>query len=172
MPNLLVGRSRESPESSRQGLGKGWVEMPNGRAVAEALQVGETVGEVVLTITEEMVDAYAEAVGDFNPLFMENDITGRRIAHPELLPKIATDILWVPMFERMPNIRAKQAYTYLEPVRTGLTYRASGSVVEKYEKRGKLFLVFEAIFRDEGGKEVLRDRRTQLVLSEDVTIKR
>jgi len=44
-------------------------------------------------------------------------------------------------------------------------------VAEKYEKRGRLFLVFEAIFKDESGKEVLRDRRTQLVLTEDVTIK-
>ena len=144
--------------------------MTSGRAVAESLHVGETVGEVVLTITETMLDAYAEAVGDFNPLFMEKDATGKRIAHPELLAKMATDILWVPMFERMPNIRAKQAYTFLQPVRTGVTYQARGYVAEKYEKRGRLFLVFEAIFKDESGKEVLRDRRTQLVLTEDVTI--
>ena len=146
--------------------------MPSGRAVAERLQIGEAVGEVAITITEAMVDAYAAAVGDFNPLFMEKrDVAGRRIAHPELLPKFATDVLWVPMFEQMPNIRAKQVYTYLEPVRTGLTYRARGYVAEKYEKRGRLFLVFEAIFKDENGKEVLRDRRTQLVLTGEVTIK-
>jgi acyl dehydratase len=145
--------------------------MPNGRAVAEGLQVGDMVGEVVITITEGMVDAYAAAAGDFSTLFMEKDPSGRRIAHPELLPKLATDVLWVPMFEQMPNIRAKQAYTYLEPVRTGLTYRAAGYVAEKYEKRGKLFIVFEAVFKDEDGKEVLRDRRTQLVLTDEVAIK-
>ncbi len=145
--------------------------MPNGRAVAEALQAGDIVGEVAITITEAMVDDYAAAVEDFSPLFMQRDASGRRIAHPELLPKFATDILWVPMFERMPNIRAKQAYTYLELVRTGLTYRAVGYVAEKYEKRGKLFIVFEAAFKDEDGKEVLRDRRTQLVLTDEVAIK-
>ncbi len=145
--------------------------MSNGRAVAEALQVGETVGEVSITITDAMVDAYAAAVGDFNPLFLKKDADGRRIAHPELLPKIATEALWVPLFERMPNIRAKQAHTYLEPVRTGVTYKARGYVVDRYEKRGRLFLVFEAIFKDEGGREVLKDRRTQLVLTEKVTIK-
>jgi len=145
--------------------------VPNGRAVAEALQIGDVVGEVAITITEAMVDAYAAAVGDDNPLFMEKDAFGRRIAHPELLPKFAMDGLWLPMFERMPNIRAKQAYTYLEPVRTGMTYRATGCVLDKYEKRGRLFVVFEAIFKDEMGKEVLRDRRTQLVLTEEVTIK-
>ncbi len=144
--------------------------MSNGRAVAEALTIGETVGEVSITITDAMVDAYAAAVGDFSPLFMKKDAGGRRIAHPELLPKIATDALWVPLFERMPNIRAKQAYTYLEPVRTGVTYRARGTVADRYEKRGRLFLVFEAIFKDEVGREVLRDRRTQLVLTEEVTI--
>jgi acyl dehydratase len=90
--------------------------MPSGRAVAETLQIGEVVGEVVISVTEAMVDAYAAAVGDFSPLFMEKDASGRRLAHPELLPKLATDSLWVPLFERMPNIRAKQAYTYLEPV--------------------------------------------------------
>jgi len=145
--------------------------VPNGRAVAETLQIGNLVGEVAITITEGMVDAYAAAVGDFNPLFMEKDASGRRIAHPELLPKFAMDSLWLPIFERMPNIRAKQAYTYLEPVRTGRTYRAVGYVAEKYEKRGRLFVVFEAVFKDEKGEEVLRDRRTQLVLAEAVTIK-
>ncbi len=145
--------------------------MSNGRAVAEALQIGETLGEVAITITDAMVDAYATAIGDTNPLFMKKDAGDRRIAHPELLPKIATDALWVPLFERMPNIRAKQAYTYLEPVRTGVTYTARGYVAGRYEKRGRLFLVFEAIFKDESGREVLRDRRTQLVLTEEVTIK-
>lgn len=145
--------------------------MPCGRAVAEGLKIGHTVGEVVITITEAMVDAYADAVGDFNPLFMEKDGSGRRIAHPELLPKFAMEKLWMPIFERMPNIRAKQAYTYLEPVRTGQTYHATGRLADRYEKRGRLFVVFEALFKDESGKEVLRDRRTQLVLTEDVTIK-
>lgn len=145
--------------------------MLHGRAVAERLQTGDVVGEVAITITEVMVDAYAAAVGDSNPLFVEKDASGRRIAHPELLPKVAMDSLWLPMFERMPNIRAKQAYTYLEPVQTGLTYRATGYVADKYEKRGRLFVVFEAIFEDAKGREVLRDRRTQLVLDQEVTIK-
>ena len=145
--------------------------MVDGRALAETLQVGERVGEVEITITDAMVDAYAAAVGDFSPLFMTRDASGHRIAHPELLPKFAMDHLWMPTFERMPNIRAKQAYAYLEPVRTGMTYRATGSVADKYEKRGRLFVVFEAIFKDENGKEVLRDRRTQLVLTEEVTLK-
>jgi acyl dehydratase len=124
----------------------------------------------VISVTEEMVDGYATAVGDFSPLFMGKDASGRRLAHPELLPKLATDSLWVPLFERMPNIRAKQAYVYLEPVQTGRTYRAIGVVADKYEKRGRPFVVFEAIFKDENGKEVLRDRRTQLVLTEEATI--
>lgn len=145
--------------------------MADGRAVAEALQIGEKVGEVEITLTEEMVDAYAAAVGDFSPLFMERDASGTRIAHPELLPKVATDRLWVHLFDRMPNIRAKQAFTYLEPVRTARTYRAAGYVADKYEKRGRLFVVFEATFRDETGREALRDRRTQLVLTGEVTIK-
>ena len=146
--------------------------MADGRAVAEALHIGDRVGEAVISVTEAMVDEYAAAVGDTNPLFMERDGTGRRIAHPELLPKYATDALWVPLFDKMPNIRAKQAYTFLAPVHTGETYTAVGSVADKYEKRGRLFVVFEAIFTDERGEEVLRDRRTQLVLSEDVTIQK
>jgi len=40
--------------------------MPNGRAVAETLQIGDVVGDVVISVTEEIVDAYAAAVGDFS----------------------------------------------------------------------------------------------------------
>jgi len=146
--------------------------MTDGRVVAETLHVGDRVGEAIVSVTDAMVDAYAAAVGDPNPLFTEKDSTGRRIAHPELLPKYATDALWVPLFDRMPNIRAKQAYTFLAPIHAGETYTAVGSVADKYEKRGRLFVVFEAVFTDERGEEVLRDRRTQLVLSEAVTIEK
>jgi acyl dehydratase len=145
--------------------------MGEGRVIADTLRVGDRVGEAIVRVTDAMVDAYAAAVGDFNPLFMEKDGTGCRIAHPELLPKYAMDALWVPLFDRMPNIRAKQTYTFVAPVRTGETYTAVGRVADKYEKRGRLFVVFEAIFIDKRGHEVLRDRRTQLVLSETVTIK-
>ena len=47
--------------------------MADGRAVAEALRIGEKVGEVEITLTDEMIDAYAAAVGDFSPLFMERE---------------------------------------------------------------------------------------------------
>ena len=171
MSKFPVSRNKELVKSLQLVAGRGQVEMPNGRAIAEALQVGDAVGEVAITITEAMVEAYAAAVGDFNPLFMEKDASGRRVAHPELLPKFAMDGLWLPMFERMPNTRATQSYTYLESVRTGLTYRATGCVAGKHEKRGRLFVVFEATFKDERGEEVLRDRRTQLVLTEAVTLR-
>ncbi len=147
-------------------------EMTDGRAVAGTLRVGDRVGEAVIRVADAMIDTYAEAVGDANPLFMERDGAGRRIAHPELLPKHATDALWVPLFDRMPNIRAKQDFTFVTPVYAGETYTAVGSVADKYEKRGRLFVVFEAIFTDAQGTEVLRDRRTQLILSEEVTVRR
>lgn len=35
--------------------------MPNGRAIAETLQIGDVVGEVAITVTEAMVDAYGTA---------------------------------------------------------------------------------------------------------------
>lgn len=145
--------------------------MPDGRAVYEALQAGDKVGEVEIAITDTLVDAYAEAVGDSDALFMEADASGQRTAHPELLPKYAMEYLWVPLFNRMPNIRAKQAYDYIAPVKTGRTYRATGHVAEKYERRGRYFVVLEAVFKDEDGHEVLKDRRTQLVLTEEQTIK-
>lgn len=144
--------------------------MLHGLSVAEALHVGDRIGEATITVTDAMVDTYAAAVGDLNPIFMDRDRLGRRMAHPELLPKYATDLLWVPLFDRMPNIRAKQGYMFLAPVYTGETYAAVGFVADKYEKRGRLFVVFEATFTDTQNREVLRDRRTQLVLSGPVTI--
>ena len=145
--------------------------MGNGSKVAESLKVGDKVGEIEIEITEEMIDSYAAAIEDSDPFFMKRDLSGRRTAYPELLPKYAMKKLWEePLFDLMPNIRAKQAYTYFEPVKTGVTYRATGYVKEKYEKRGKQFIVFEATFIDEAGKEVLKDMRTQLILTEDFKI--
>lgn len=141
--------------------------MSEGRSIADTLKVGDKVGEVEIGITEEMIDAYAAAVGDFNPIYMEKDTSGRRIAHPELLPKYAMAKLWEPTLDLMPNIRAKQAFTYYQPIRTGTKYKATGYVAEKYEKKGRLFITFEADFTDELGNIVLKDRRTQFILPQD-----
>ena len=145
--------------------------MANKNEVAESLKIGDKVGEIEIQITDEMIDSYAAALEDSDPFFLKRNSSGRRIAYPELLPKYAMEKLWEePLFNRMPNIRAKQAYTFFEPVMVGVKYRATGYVKEKYEKRGKLFIVFEATFTDEDGKEVLKDKRTQLILPEGFKI--
>jgi MaoC dehydratase-like protein len=99
---------------------------------------------------------------------------GGRVAPPDLVPKLAMTDLFQTFFHRDigPNIRAKQAFKFFEPVRPGMKVKAVGHLVEKYERRGKHFVTLEALFTDEKGTPLVLDRRTQLVLSPDFKIKK
>jgi len=61
------------------------------------------------------------------------------------------------------NMRARQAYKFYAPIKPGMTVSAIGRLTDKYEKRGKRFVTFEALFVDEAGNPLVLDMRTQYV---------
>jgi acyl dehydratase len=52
---------------------------------------------------------------------------------------------------------------FVRPAFVGVTYREEGRLSEKYERRGRRYLVTEGRFVDGEGAEVLRYRHTRMV---------
>ena len=130
----------------------------------EALPIGAETGTFETVVTDAMIDEYVASLEITNPWFTTGPSPyGGRVAPPDMLPKLAMNDLYQNFLHRVmgENMRAKQAFTNYAPVRPGMRVKASGRLAEKYERRGKRFVTFEALFTDEEGRALVLDRRTQ-----------
>src|SRR5881396_79392 len=128
----------------------------------EALQVGEEFGSDEHLVTPEDVEAYAYAVDDHHPWFSEDSPFGGPIAHPTLLANQALHLRHSKYIVRA-GLHAKMEFEFLEPIRPGVRARSRGTVIDKYERRGKPYRVTEYVTEDEHGTVLVRGRFTQMI---------
>lgn len=139
----------------------------------DTVPIGAETGRADLVVTAAMIDEYLAAMELDLPWFTGGAPPyGARIAPPDMVPKLCMQALFQDYLQREigPNIRAKQAFTFYAPIPVGTSVRAVGRLVEKYERRSRRFMTFEALFTDAAGHKLVLDRRTQLVLGENFHI--
>ena len=61
------------------------------------------------------------------------------------------------------GLHAKMEFEFLEPIRPGVRARSRGKVVDKYERRGKPYMVTEYVTEAEDGTVLVRGRFTQML---------
>ena len=128
----------------------------------EKLQVGETFVSDTRLITPEDVEAYAFAVDDHHSWFFEGSPFGGPIAHPTILANQALHLRHSKYVVRA-GLHAKMEFEFLEPIRPGVRARSRGKVVDKYERRGKPYMVTEYVTEAEDGTVLVRGRFTQML---------
>ena len=109
----------------------------------EQLEVGKTF-EITITITEEMVENFALATGDYNPIHMDEDyargtIFKTRVVHGMLHAGLISGIVGT-RFPGPGTIYMSQTLKFLKPVFIGdeVTYRLK--VVEYIQEKNRLRL--------------------------------
>jgi len=123
-------------------------------------EVGEELEPLEVQVTQEFNDCYLDAVEDHNPRYMRETEFGPPVVHPALLFNW-TNITRSPSYYERPgvvSIAASGEAEFLNPGRVGKTFRISWKIVDKYEKRGKLWMDREVLVVDEDGLEILRRR--------------
>ena len=128
----------------------------------DALQVGETFVSDTKLVTPEDVEAYAYAVDDRHPWFSEDSPFGGPIAHPTILANQALHLRHSKYIVRA-GLHAKIEFEFLEPIRPGMRARSRGTVIDKYERRGKPYMVTEYVTEAEDGTVLVRGRFTQML---------
>ena len=128
------------------------------KAIEDA-QVGDSIGPHRYRLTEELARFAASNVGleEF-----EVDVSGSPIA-----PSCVTDndyaLAWMKQFTAREAVHTKAEHHYLSPPIIGEDLVVTGSVTDRYNKRGKDFLVFETVTHDGDGREIVRSRNTLLI---------
>jgi hypothetical protein len=130
------------------------------RAAFEDIEVAQSIGEMEWQITDDLVDLQCQLDQDFDPLFFPQG-TGGRIAPPQITYRPPR---W--LFSRTYNVRGlfvrweSETFRAIEP---NTTLTVAGSIVEKFIKKDREFVVYQAEGKDAGGNLVFRTRRTHVL---------
>ena len=130
------------------------------------VEPGLDLGVYEYTITPEQARAYAASLGDQTDWYEQDSPFGGPIAPPGFLANDYVKLI-ASQYEFVGGVHAKQENTYLSPARPGRRLRVTGRIADKYERRGKLWIVVETTTTDETGQELARSRNTLLMPAPD-----
>lgn len=130
--------------------------------VWENLEVGMTIGERSLMVTQAMVDAHCEAVGVKREWYKSESPAGGAIAPPMIF---INDLLAIydANYKRFGTIHAKLGYRFHKPVRVGERVHQKVTVTDLYVKRGKGWIVSELAVTNEAGDLLLTSAHTSVL---------
>ena len=136
----------------------------------EVVTVGEEFMSDDFLIKPEDVETFAFAVEDHDPWYFEGSDDapagspfGGKITHPVLVGNQAL-FMRHSKYIVPAGLHAKMQYEFVEPLRVGMRVRTRGKLIDKYEKRGRHYMVTEFATRDEEtGTVLVRGQFTQML---------
>jgi acyl dehydratase len=125
--------------------------------------VGEEFMSNDFLVRPEDVETFAFAVDDHHPWFFEDSPFGGAIAPPVLLGNQALTMRH-SRYIVPAGLHAKMQFEFVEPVHVGMRVRSYGKVIDKFEKRGRQYMVTEFTTKnEENGAVLMRGQFTQMI---------
>jgi len=143
--------------------------------------LGKEIAVGEFAVTPEEIRAFAEAIGDVNPLYFDVAIARRAgyedcIAPPLFCMKIRGERA-LPDAEIGPglvSLNAGQEFEFYDEIYAGRMYAVSVKITDVYEKTGRSgplgVLVREMLIRDSAGNPVVLMRERRMVRSPEKKI--
>jgi len=131
------------------------------RATFEDIEVGRSLGEMEWGITDDLIDLQCFLDQDFDPLYFPQGDGAKRMAPPQITYRPPRWLL-----SRTYNVRGlfvrweNESYRPIEP---NTTIKVSGSIVDKFVKKDREFVVYQAEGRDPEGNLIFRTKRTHVL---------
>jgi len=131
------------------------------RAAFEEIEIGRSMGEIDWEITDELIDLQCILDQDFDPLFFPQTGAAERVAPPQITYRPPR---WI--FSRTYNVRGLfvrwESESFL-PIKPNTTIKVSGSIVDKFIKKDREFVVYQAEGKDQAGNIIFRTKRTHVL---------
>lgn len=122
--------------------------------------VGRYYGERQVEITPALVEHYANAVQDFNPIYFGDSPFGGPVAPALLLhSEVYTTIDWYLSY--FGNLHARQEWEIFAPIMVGDTVTTRRQIIDRYFKRDREYLVMEVGCYGADGRLLNRGRTHQ-----------
>jgi len=125
----------------------------------DSLQLGdEFVSDDHLVIPED-IEAHGFAVEDDHSWLAE------KLAPPTLMANQALHLRHSKYIVHA-GLHARMEFSFVEPIQVGMRVRTRGKVIDKYERRGKPYMVTEYVTEDDAGRALVRGQFTQMIITE------
>ena len=129
--------------------------------------IGKKYSPMTYEVGKEKIKEYARAVGDLNPLYVDEEQAkssqyGRIIAPPLFAAIYARELLqnWALDPELSLNlpmiVHGEQEFEFFKVVKAGDVITTEGRIAEIYEKKGLDFIALETISTNQRGEKVTR----------------
>jgi hypothetical protein len=131
------------------------------RATFEDIEVGHLLGEMEWEITDDMIDLQSRLDEDFGRLFSIPGEDGKRVAPPQITYRPPR---W--LFSRAYNVRGLFVRWEMEMcglIKSGTKIKVTGSVADKFIKKDREFVVYQAEGRNADGQLLFRTKRTHVL---------
>ena len=128
----------------------------------DSLRVGEVLGIREVTITREMIATCADAIESTHPWYSKSSPYGAPVAPPTIFDNESLNML-DRVYDRFGSIHAKQSWEFLRPVRLGEHVTLRVSIVDKYMRRERPYLVMELTAVNGDGDVLCRSVHTSLM---------
>ena len=128
----------------------------------ERLEVGEEFVSDTYLVTPEEIETYAWAVDDHHPWFFGPSPFGGPIAHPTIAANQALRLRH-SKYVVPAGLHAKMQFEFVEPIRPGMRVQSRGRVIDKYERRGRPYMVTEYVTTSQDGAVLVRGQFTQML---------
>lgn len=123
------------------------------------VEVGEEFTSDDHLVIPADVEAHGFAVEDDHPWLADG------VAPPTLMANQALHLRHSKYIVHA-GLHAKMEFQFVEPIRVGMRLRTRGKVIDKYERRGKPYMVTEYVTEDETGQVLVRGQFTQMIIPE------
>jgi acyl dehydratase len=128
----------------------------------DILKVGEEFVSGERVITPEDIEAYAFAVDDYHDWFFGPSPLGDMVAHPTIAANQALGMRHTKYVVHA-GLHAKMEFQFIKAIRPGMRVRSRGKVIDKYERRGRPYMVTEYVTEDQNGNVLVRGQFTQML---------
>lgn len=125
----------------------------------DAVEVGQALGPISYRVEPELVRTHLEALGLGVPRFLVDPASGTLLIDPTVLLRNHIRLLR-SRFRAEGALHARTEVSLLRAARSGQTVTVTGRVADKYERRGRAWIVVDSTTSDEEGREISRARDT------------
>jgi len=122
---------------------------------------GMELPEITYTVTTDIIKKYLEGIDDLNPLYLDEEYAKKTPFGGRIVPPISIAVyttisnLIRPLGMKIPPglLHAQQRFEFTGIVRPNETLRIKTVIEDKYERKGKKFVVWKSeVFNQRGDK--------------------
>jgi acyl dehydratase len=130
----------------------------------ENILLNEEFGPITEMVDDYKVKKFAFCMDDYHPWYFGESPLGGRVGHAGILANELLQ-LFIQVYDAntVVGLHTHEELWFVNPVFVPERVRLCGTYVEKYERRGKGYVVMEADARGEDGRVLLRHRGVEIL---------